>query len=65
MLSRVADSIYWASRYIERAENVARFIDVNLTLMLDVRAGSMPQWQPLVDITGDTEQFSSHYGAAT
>src|ERR1700760_4299 len=31
MLSRVADSIYWMSRYVERAENVARFIDVNLT----------------------------------
>ena len=30
--SRVADSIYWMSRYIERAENVARFIDVNLNL---------------------------------
>ena len=28
MLSRVADSIYWLNRYIERAENVARFIDV-------------------------------------
>ena len=35
MLSRVADSIYWMSRYIERAENVARFVDVNLNLMLD------------------------------
>ena len=30
MLSRVADSIYWMSRYVERAENVARFIDANL-----------------------------------
>ena len=30
MLSRVADSIYWVSRYVERAENVARFIEVNL-----------------------------------
>ena len=30
MLSRVADSIYWMSRYVERAENVARFISVNL-----------------------------------
>ena len=27
MLSRVANSIYWLKRYIERAENVARFID--------------------------------------
>ena len=35
MLSRVADSIYWMSRSLERAENVARFIDVNLNLMLD------------------------------
>ena len=34
MLSRVADSIYWMSRYIERAENVARFIDVNYNLTL-------------------------------
>ena len=35
MLSRVADSVYWMSRYIERAENVARFVDVNIHLMLD------------------------------
>ena len=34
MLSRVANSIYWMSRYLERAENVARFIDVNLNLTL-------------------------------
>ena len=36
MLSRVADSIFWMSRYIERAENVARFIDVNMHLALDL-----------------------------
>jgi len=65
MLSRVADSIYWMSRYIERAENVARFIDVNLNLMLDLPGGSAQQWQPLVDITGDTEAFATRYGAAT
>ena len=33
MLSRVADALYWMSRYVERAENVARFISVNLHLM--------------------------------
>ena len=42
MLSRVADSIYWMSRYVERAENVARFIDVNLNLMLDLPRGRRP-----------------------
>ena len=35
-LSRVADAVYWMSRYIERAENVARFLDVNYNLMLDL-----------------------------
>jgi len=65
MLSRVANSIYWMSRYIERAENVARFMDVNLNLMLDLPVGSAQQWQPLVDITGDTEGFEKRYGAAT
>jgi uncharacterized alpha-E superfamily protein len=62
MLSRVADSIYWMSRYIERAENVARFVDVNLQLMLDAPAGSYPQWEPLVATTGDHEEFTKRYG---
>lgn len=64
MLARVADAIYWMSRYVERAENVARFIDVNLNLMLDLPAGSVPQWQPLVDITGDAAEFARRYGVA-
>lgn len=61
MLSRVADSIYWLNRYIERAENVARFIDVNLNLMLDLPGGVSPQWKPLISVTGDLEQFNSRY----
>ncbi|HVM62793.1 MAG TPA: alpha-E domain-containing protein [Verrucomicrobiae bacterium] len=65
MLSRVADSIYWMSRYIERAENVARFIDVNLHLMLDLPTGSDQQWRPLVDTTGDHEEFARRFGEAT
>src|SRR6202789_468263 len=35
MLSRVADSLYWISRYLERAEHATRLLDVNLNLMLD------------------------------
>jgi uncharacterized alpha-E superfamily protein len=65
MLSRVADSIYWMSRYIERAENVARFVDVTLNLMLDMPVGSVQQWQPLVDTTGDAREFEARYGVAT
>ncbi len=65
MLSRVAESIYWLSRYVERAENVARFIDVNLQLMLDAPSGETQQWQPLVNTTGDDEDFGKRYGEAT
>ena len=35
MLSRVAECLYWMSRYIERAENTARIVDTNLQLLLD------------------------------
>lgn len=65
MLSRVADSVYWMSRYVERAENVARFVDVNLQLMLDAPEGQDQQWEPLVATTGDHEEFARRCDAAT
>jgi uncharacterized alpha-E superfamily protein len=65
MLSRVANSIYWMSRYLERAENVARFIDVNLNLTLDLGEGVKQQWEPLVAISGDRETFGTRYRTAT
>lgn len=65
MLSRVANSIYWMSRYIERADNVARFVSVNLHLMLDSEVGQEQQWQPLVNTSGDHEDFEKRYTAPT
>jgi len=66
MLSRLADSTYWMSRYIERAENVARFIDVNLYLMLDQDPLlEKQQWLPLVVTTGDYADFQARYKQAT
>ena len=65
MLSRVAESIYWMSRYIERAENVARFVDVNLHLILDMPVGMQAQWEPLVATTGDDAVFGERYGEAS
>ena len=60
MLSRVADSIYWMARYIERAENVARFIHVNLNLALDL-GPELEQWAPLVYTTGDEQAFQERF----
>ncbi|MGL4498918.1 MAG: alpha-E domain-containing protein, partial [Planktothrix sp.] len=65
MLSRVADSIYWLNRYVERAENIARFIDVNQNLLLDSPSGVQQQWKPIVVTTGDLEIFKERYGEAT
>ena len=64
MLSRVADSIYWMNRYLERAENYARFIDANLNLTLDLPPGMAEQWEPLILVTGDHELFNSLYDVA-
>jgi len=61
MLSRVANSLYWMFRYIERAENIARIVDVNLQLLLDLRDLNEKRlaehWLPIVQTTGDEEQF--------
>ena len=62
MLSRVADSIYWLNRYIERAENVARFVEVNLNLLMDNPVGMSEQWNPLIEVTGDRQLFHQLYG---
>ena len=65
MLSRVADSIYWMNRYMERAENVARFVDVHLHLQLDAAFGADEQWAPILATTGDHAAFDERYPAPT
>ena len=65
MLSRVADSIFWMTRYIERAENLARFIDVTTNLTLDLPVGASDPWQPIACTTGDGDWFIERYGEAS
>ncbi|MBW8781322.1 MAG: alpha-E domain-containing protein [Verrucomicrobia bacterium] len=61
MLSRVANLVYWMARYLERAENTARIVDVNAQLVLDLQsrqaADDPKSWEPLVYVTGDDEEF--------
>ena len=61
MLSRVAESIYWMSRYVERADNVARIMDANYHMILDLPIGVGEQWEPLVVTTGDEDLFKKLY----
>ncbi|MCG8609897.1 MAG: alpha-E domain-containing protein [Pseudomonadales bacterium] len=61
MLSRVAGNIYWMARYLERAEDMARLINVNANLILDLPRGLSPIWGELVAITGCSELYDGNY----
>jgi len=69
MLSRVANSLYWMSRYLERADNTARLVDVNLQLLLDQHsldaAALADHWMPIIQSTGDEELFNQRHPRAT
>jgi uncharacterized alpha-E superfamily protein len=68
MLSRVAHSLYWMSRYIERAENIARLLEVNLQFLLDFQryddAHLKEHWGSILASSGDEELFAQHYPTA-
>ncbi len=55
MLSRVANSIYWMSRYIERVENYARLLSANINLSYDLPSQTTEQWANLLDATHDLD----------
>jgi uncharacterized alpha-E superfamily protein len=65
MLSRVAESIYWMARYIERAENSARLVNVNANLLLDLPTRMTLGWRPLIDISGSKRLFADMYEEAS
>lgn len=67
MLSRVANSIFWMSRYLERVDNSARLIETQLHMILDLPSlrEDPNAWKPLVDITGEGDYFSKKFGAPT
>lgn len=64
MLSRVAENLYWYGRYLERAEDLGRMVNVNAHLMLDLPRRMAPGWAPLVRITGSQALFDELYDQA-
>jgi uncharacterized alpha-E superfamily protein len=62
MLSRVAESLFWLARYLERAEDVARIVAVNFQASLDAPSVSQElAWEPVIAITGDGALFRRTY----
>ncbi len=61
ILSRVADSIYWLNRYVERVENYARLIETYQQISLENTEVADPLWLALVESTADTAGFNESY----
>ncbi|MBY0578300.1 MAG: alpha-E domain-containing protein [Burkholderiales bacterium] len=64
MLSRVAENLYWMTRYMERAEDTARLINAVTLMTLDMPGGASFGWEPLVRIAGLDQLFFEHYPEA-
>ena len=64
MLRSIADHLFWAARYLERAQWRARLVDVNYNLLLEVPPRAADPWDPLLKITGEAESFGAHHSVA-
>ena len=70
MLSRIAESLYWIGRYVERAEDTARITDVTYHHTLEMGASEEAQarrcrhWEALLAIVGDAERFAATHAEA-
>src|SRR5512141_2579038 len=66
MLSRVASTLYWMSRYVERAENTARVLDVTwrMSLLVKERRLQDQEWFAPLNITGTLFPFSGRHSEA-
>lgn len=66
MLSRTADNLYWLSRYVERAEYLARILEVTqrLTTLPIAYSGETNEWESALATAGCAAAFSAHYSEA-
>jgi uncharacterized alpha-E superfamily protein len=64
MLSRVAENLYWMGRYLERAENTARFINSTTQVLLDLPRDASFGWDVLLKVAGLDREFAERYPRA-
>src|SRR5262249_34155479 len=66
MLSRIAESLFWMARYMERAEDTARLLDVHFHTMLEQSQQTFfLRWDSIVRIRGEHDRFFEVYQEAT
>jgi uncharacterized alpha-E superfamily protein len=64
LLSRVAERLYWAARYLERAEGTARIVREHSNVIVDLPLSVTPAWDHLLGITGSREGFDKRYDSS-
>jgi uncharacterized alpha-E superfamily protein len=62
LLSRLAESLYWIGRYMERAENAARLLNVNYYATLEMTGRGREHWAPLLELAGGEADLRAKYG---
>ncbi len=62
MISRVADSCFWLTRYLERIDTLARLLTVNHSFQLDVGGRAAEPWRPVVVVSGAEDAFVERVG---
>jgi uncharacterized alpha-E superfamily protein len=65
LLARMAEAVYWAGRYLERAECTARIVQAHTDTHVDMPVGQDVGWAPLVSIVGVDSAFADRYHQAT
>ncbi|MFO7542033.1 MAG: alpha-E domain-containing protein [Thiobacillus sp.] len=65
MLARVAESLYWMARYLERAEDTARLINATTMMLMDMPHGASFGWEDLLKVVGLDEEFHELYDEAS
>jgi uncharacterized alpha-E superfamily protein len=61
LLARMAEAVYWAGRYLERAEGTARIVQVHTDAHVDMPIGQDVGWEPLLSIVGVDSEFAERY----
>ena len=63
LLARYAECVFWMARFVERAENLARILEVHETYARDKRGGR--DWYTIVQLNADEEIFAEKYASVS
>lgn len=64
MIARVAEQCFWMARYLERIENTARQLQVNVSFLLDADLPELTHWRPILLVAGELERFVERFAEA-